>query len=408
MKGSFKPSRLRWRDLLVESWLEVSRRPGRSFLTGLGVALGCAAIVGTLTLTSTTRFQVSDSFDAKRATQVEARLSTDSGAYERQQALFPPDQLTLQRLENLSGVEGVAVIRETLAPVNLAINSVVTAGAIPNAAALFGINWQGLQAMGIQVEGEPWGEWHEERHERVLLLSKSVAERLGIFQVAAGDHLYLNHVKFTVLGVISESPRIPALAAGVLVPISTVQDLFELDPDRDRVVWVAAPGGARQIAEVAAVALSPENPRVWSVYAPADDNTLRRSVDEQIQALALGLGFVVAALGMVSIGTSTLTSVLQRINEIGLRRALGARPRHIAAHVLFDATILGAVGGITGAITGVGVTVAVSLAKAWVPVVDPLIPLISVVGAIGAGLIAGVYPAWYGSRLQPTEALKRD
>src|SRR5690606_5400623 len=71
--------RPRWRsvlslgDVFGESWLEVSRRPLRTVLTGLGVALGVAAVVATSALVDTIRFQVSDEFDALLATQVEVR-----------------------------------------------------------------------------------------------------------------------------------------------------------------------------------------------------------------------------------------------------------------------------------------------------------------------------------------------
>jgi putative ABC transport system permease protein len=131
-------------------------------------------------------------------------------------------------------------------------------------------------------------------------------------------------------------------------------------------------------------------------------------VDDQLQALSLGLGAAVLVLGVVSIGNATLTSVMQRIHEIGLRRALGARPRHIAAHILLDAAVIGTIGGIIGATLGLTATLAVTAAQGWVPVIDPRIPVATIAGGILAGVVAGVYPARVGSRLQPTEALRRE
>jgi ABC-type antimicrobial peptide transport system permease subunit len=98
--------------------------------------------------------------------------------------------------------------------------------------------------------------------------------------------------------------------------------------------------------------------------------------------------------------------VLERVGEIGLRRALGAARRHVAAQFLMESTAMGLVGGIIGASMGVLLVVAISAARTWTPVLDPWVPLAApLVGGL-TGLVAGLYPAIRASALEPVEALR--
>jgi ABC-type antimicrobial peptide transport system permease subunit len=98
--------------------------------------------------------------------------------------------------------------------------------------------------------------------------------------------------------------------------------------------------------------------------------------------------------------------VLERVGEIGLRRALGAGRRHIAAQFLLESTAMGLAGGIIGASVGTLVIVAVSAYNTWTPVLDPWVPLgAPVLGAL-IGLLSGTYPSLRAASLEPVEALR--
>lgn len=399
-------SRLRAIDVLRESWLEATRRPGRAFISGLGVALGTAGIVATITLVATVRYQVSDEFDALRATQVEVRSGLNDG--ESQDSVdFPPPDAVVDRVRTLSGVEGVAVIRESREDVKTALNRIVDPTAPTHRLKVYGLNHAGLTALDTELTGPGWVRWHDETGQRVVVLSAATAAAIGAGDIGVGDNLYVGDLLFTVVGILEGSPRLPALMSGVVIPIRTV-DLYESDPGRDRLIAVTSPGAAGLVAAALPTAISPTAPQSWTAYAAEDDLRLRRGVDDQIQSLALGLGLVVLILGIVTIGNAILSSVMQRIHEIGLRRALGARPRHIAAHVLADAAFTGLIGGGVGAIGGLVATLGVTALRGWIPVVDPKTPVLAMIGGLVSGALAGLYPARVGSRLSPTEALRRE
>jgi putative ABC transport system permease protein len=98
---------------------------------------------------------------------------------------------------------------------------------------------------------------------------------------------------------------------------------------------------------------------------------------------------------------------MERIGEIGLRRALGARARHITWQFLTESAALGLVGGIAGTSLGTAVVVGVSLHNRWTPVLDPVTLAAAPVLGLTTGLLAGLYPSWRASRIQPVEALRR-
>ena len=410
----FQP-KLLWADAWRESWLEVRRRPARTVLTGLGVALGAAAVVTTVGLTATIRYQVSDEFDALLATQVDVRPVVEEPiaggvvAEAGTDVAFPPEDTLLDRARQLSGVVGVAVLQDSVPTIEPTVS--LSGIEDPTAARLTvpvrGINADGLDALGVVIDGPGWGDWHDQGAEAVALLGRRTADELGIDRARTGDRIFVDGLPFTLVGIVERADRVTALRHGIVLPYTATAP-FQMDPQRNRIVAVTAPGAADDVEAALPLALSPTDPDRYRAYAATRSQDIRRAVDEQIQYLAFGLGGVVLVLGTVSIGNATLTSVLQRINEIGIRRALGARPRHIALHILLDAGMVGAVGGALGALLGISAMLGIAAHQGWVPVVEPLLLPAAVAIGAGAGMVAGIYPAIVGSRLQPTEALRRE
>jgi macrolide transport system ATP-binding/permease protein len=134
---------------------------------------------------------------------------------------------------------------------------------------------------------------------------------------------------------------------------------------------------------------------------------VRDEVQTDVNSLFLllgGLSLVVGALGIANI---TLVSVMERTGEIGLRRAIGATRRHIAAQFLFESASMGVIGGILGASLGVIIVVAVSAFELWTPVLDPWAPFLAPLVGGAIGLLSGLYPAMRAANLEPVEAFRK-
>ena len=153
-------------------------------------------------------------------------------------------------------------------------------------------------------------------------------------------------------------------------------------------------------------ALNPSDPSLLRVAAPPDPEQLRGGVKNDLQALFLLLGGVSLLVGALGIANVTLVSVLERVGEIGLRRALGAARRHIAAQFLIESTVMGLLGGIIGTSLGTLVVVGVAASRTWTPVLEPWVPLIApLIGGL-IGLLSGTYPSLRAAAMEPVEALR--
>ena len=148
-----------------------------------------------------------------------------------------------------------------------------------------------------------------------------------------------------------------------------------------------------------------------------DDFTVRNltEIANTATASANTLSFLLAAVAAVSllvggigIMNIMLVSVTERTREIGLRLAVGARPRDVLAQFLIEATTLASIGGAIGVALGLGIAVAIARTAGWPVLVSPESVLIAV-GVSGlVGVFFGFYPARRAAKLDPIEALRRE
>ncbi|MEV7661980.1 ABC transporter permease [Paenarthrobacter sp. NPDC089316] len=401
------PTRLTFRDLVVESWRSVSRNYSRSLLTAIGTLLGCAAFVATLGITGTASNQVSAAFDVRRATEVTVVADTAAGSKEEsvQQAdtWFSPSAVT--EIRNLSGVEHAGRIMSASA---IDVNRFFVEQSQPVPVEMYAMDEGALAAVAPHLlKGRPFDSGHEARADAVIMLSKAVAQKIGVTQTGAA--VFINDLGYTVIGIYSDTERIPALAGGAIIPVSSFQKNAvsgDQVPKRQILIETVA-GAAAQVGEQVPYAVTPNNPKLLQIAAPPDPKTLRQEIEGSVTQLSLMVSLITLAIGAVSIANATAASVVLRTPEIGLRRALGARRGDIFMQLLGETVALGTFGGLIGSALGLITTIVVSAINRWVPVLDPVTLLLSVAAGTTAGVLAGAWPAAKATTVSPAQALAR-
>lgn len=393
------------RDLVSESIAGIFARPGRTALTILGTVLGIGALVATLGVARTAGNQIVGRFDELAATSV---VVTNEGAFfqDGPQVIIPQDAES--RLMRLNGVEAAG----SMGPVDVS-GALVRSVPIPDPLAQteFQMNvYAASPGLLEAVRGElSTGRFpdagHSERSDAVAVLGPGAAQRLNVTRVDQQPVVFIGDQSFVVIGIIEDLLRQPELLNGVIIPEGVARDTYGYTSATLVQIDVAV-GAASLIAEQAPIALSPDEPALLQVQKPPEPEDLRREVEGDVGALFLLLGGVSLLVGAIGIANVTLVSVLERVGEIGLRRALGAGRRHIAAQFLLESTAMGLIGGIIGASLGILVIVAISAARTWTPILDAWLPLAAPFVGAATGLAAGLYPAIRASKLEPVEALR--
>ena len=150
---------------------------------------------------------------------------------------------------------------------------------------------------------------------------------------------------------------------------------------------------------------SPENPSQVNVSRPSDALTARADAKGALDTLFLGLGAVALLVGAIGVANIMVISVLERRQEIGLRRALGATRGQIRIQFLAEAILLSLVGGVVGVAIGVAATAAYAHAHSEAVVIPTQAWAGGLAAAVVIGALAGLLPAIRAARLSPTQAL---
>lgn len=236
------------------------------------------------------------------------------------------------------------------------------------------------------------------------MLGPNAAEQLHIGRIDSQPAIFIGDRLYVVIGTLSTVERQPSLLNAVVIPEGTARREFAVTAPGAVQVETRV-GAASVVASQLPLALRPDDPKAVKVVAPPGPRRARAGVQQDLNALFLLLGAVSLLVGAIGIANVTLVSVLERVEEIGLRRSLGAARHHIAAQFLLESTALGLVGGILGAAVGTLVVVVVAATRTWTPVLGAWLPLGAPLRGV-VGLLAGLYPAGRAARMEPVDALR--
>jgi putative ABC transport system permease protein len=393
-------SRLLPRDLLRLATVGLRTRKLRAALSVLGISIGIASLVAVLAISETSKADLLAQIEALGTNLLTVGPGESPFGEETKLPVAAAGRIRLvEGVESAAGttiVEGATVRRSSYVPANIT-GGIFVEAADPELLATL----EGATSSGRFVDPAT------ERYPAIVLGAKA-AKRVGIHSVDGIVQVDVAGRLFTVVGILEPLPLVPELDSAALIGYPVAARDFGTDRNPS-MVYVRAREGEAQVRGAAALlpgAANPFEPSEVAVSRPSDALEAQAAAEGTFTSLFLGLGAVALLVGAIGIANVMIISVLERRSEVGLRRALGARRRHIAIQFLGESFVLGIAGGVVGVLLGVGATGAYAAYEG----LTLLVPTVAISGGLLAacllGAVAGLYPAARAARLTPTEALR--
>jgi putative ABC transport system permease protein len=403
-----------WQTLKI-AWEGLTLNKVRSFLTTLGVIIGVAAVIVMMAVSAGAEAEIADQINALGANLIMVMPAFQRGR--PGEGGGEPKMLTYSDLqviaENVTGINGVSAEQNTTQDVkgSATLEGISIVGTTPGFPAV-----RGLQV----AEGRFIIDEDNDRVHKIAVLGYDIAQELFGDLSPVGQSVKVGSVKLTVVGVLGEKGVIGSTDydGRVYVPITLIFKKFtnrRFGGDRMGLVYVSAESRKTmddvmaQLSELIMQILdtTPDSPG-FQLMTQDSIIDARASTTETFRNLLAWVAAVSLVVGGIGIMNIMLVSVTERTREIGLRQALGARPRDVRLQFLLEAIVLSLLGGLVGVIAGVGGSYLFGkLGSMRTEIVWSSIPL-AFGAAAAVGIFFGYYPATKAAQLDPIVALRHE
>ena len=357
------------------------RRPVRTGLTIVGIAIGIAAVVALV--------GISRGFETSWQTGMKSR-GTDIVVSNMGSALTPkPFSATVvERIAPLPHVAETCALLVDLISVEKAEMMIVSAR-----------QWGGFSWKNLKIVS---GRLPNDAAERAVVLGKTAAE---VLEKKVGDTLQLETEELAVVGIVDGGAVVEN--GSVILSLPLLQEITGNQGKINIIDLRVTPGTTKEELTRLCEQITSLVPEARAVIA--GEHIRDSQAYRMISAMSWGTSLLAVLVGVLGVMNTMLMTVFERTQEICVLLAIGWKRSRIVRMILWESALLGFLGGVGGALIGVvGVKLLVTtpaIRGLLEPELNPQLLVMAVAIAVVVGVFSGLYPAWRSSRLTPSHAL---
>ena len=413
-------------EIIREAWVALRRNYTRTLLTMLGIVWGIATVTLLIAYGNSFRGILVGGFDAfgKSVVIVWPQQTSEQPGGQRAGKKVVLEQADIDMIKSNAPLVKYACLETVRRP------GIAYGDRLVGTAAVRGVCPEyGEMRNEVPSEGRWISATDELERRRVCFLGGRTREQLFSGRPAVGEYVSIGGVRFEVIGVMQRKIQLSNYFSSddesAWIPYSTAGDLWNTRYGAVLVFAPVAPQFEKKAMSqvLAAIAtrqnFSPTDPKALQMFGRDEFRPVIEAITIGLEVLLTFVGALTLGIGGVGVMNIMLVSVEERIREIGLRRALGAKQIHIKLQFLAETLLIMLLGGVIGVI----VSYVVAAAVGTLPLMGPLfeddsgrgdihlhISVMTLVAStfvlLVVGVISGLVPAMRASKLDPVEALR--
>lgn len=394
-----------FKESIIMSWQNIIYNKMRSFLTILGIVIGVSSIIALISIVEGVTMEVTSQFSELGAN----KLTIQAKGTPLKKGLTDYE---VQLLADIDEVNGIS-------PTISTTTSVVGNGQVHDKVTIEGKNASYFKYNQLALKsGRLLNSIDLSQQSNLALVSESLADTLYFDEQPIGQYLLINGISYRIVGVLEKTDQMDMMSSmsgkqsenRVIVPYQNLMGLVGLNCINNVEVYMQNNANVDEIIGKVELILNQAFNYKENSYSIINMEGLLdtiQSMNSMMTMMLVGIASIALLVGGIGIMNMMLVSVTERTMEIGLKKALGAKPRSIQLQFLIESIFLSLFGGVVGLVLGVMIAFVVAFIIGFTPSISTNSIALALLFSGGVGVIFGLAPARKASQLNPIDALRR-